>query len=128
LFRLLRSDLHQTSSDPWISEYADWAEESRGRRRDLYSKLFAVKPVEWSYEHEYRLIFGVDIDGPPNAFFRYPMEAVKSVIIGEKMPQDHRERLAKELAPLHLDIRSGIAKRQSNEFKVSIVDTEGFSS
>jgi hypothetical protein len=101
-------------------EFRDWANTSRAVTREMYAKLLATKPIEWQYEREIRLIFHSAADDQQGVLFRYPAVTVKSVIIGDKMSDDHRAVLSSALERAGLDVSLSVAKRDPSSFRVIV--------
>jgi Protein of unknown function (DUF2971) len=95
------------------------------RRMELNEMLqaaFASKPAEWSYEKEVRLIIQSPQEDKNPMSYKYASNALKSIIIGEKMPADFRLRIANVLTKLKTDITTKIAVRSSQEYRLIIED------
>jgi hypothetical protein len=60
---------------------------------EIYQKMLATKPLDWKYENEVRLICPAKFPDEKGEFLKYPPEAIKRVIFGEKMPKKQRDTL-----------------------------------
>ncbi|MDR3680518.1 MAG: DUF2971 domain-containing protein [Flavipsychrobacter sp.] len=103
-----------------IRTYADWLKKSRRLLFDLYAKQLAVKPIEWCYEKEMRLIFHSRSDSVSGEFFDYPATAVKSIVFGEKMSAETTKLLTNIVHIKYPDIPVGVAIRNRNDYKINI--------
>lgn len=103
-----------------IRAYSDWLKKSRKLLWELYSKQLAVKPVEWRYEKEMRLIFHSDSKSVSGELLKYPLSAVKSVVLGEKMSPQHKKVLTSIVKKKYPGIPVGTAIRNRLDYKISI--------
>ncbi|HEY4325114.1 MAG TPA: DUF2971 domain-containing protein [Mucilaginibacter sp.] len=103
-----------------IRPYADWLKRSRRLLFSLYAKQLAVKPMEWCYEKEMRLIYHSGSDSLNGELFDYPASAVKSVIFGEKMSAGNRKLLTDIAMEKYPGVRLGTAVRSRLDYKISI--------
>ena len=55
-------------------------------------KAFAAKPVQRKYEQEKRLLIRSKSPGDTSELFSFPSDAVKEIIIGERMPESYLTR------------------------------------
>ncbi|MFY9310093.1 MAG: DUF2971 domain-containing protein [Bacteroidia bacterium] len=88
--------------------------------RDFYSKMLATKPIEWEYEKEARLIFHSKAENSMGELFSYPESAIKSVIIGEKMPEKNKKIIESILLNKNLSAKIKIAQRNRSNYTVLI--------
>lgn len=86
----------------------------------IFQSMLATKPIEWSYEEEIRIIFQTERYDKYGEFMSYPDKAIKSIIIGEKMPEKHRQTLEKILAQRTNPITLKFAKRKKGQFNILI--------
>ncbi len=103
-----------------VRPYSDWLKRSRRLLFELYAKQLAIKPVEWSYEKEMRLIFHSRKDSDAGELFDYCASAVKSVIFGEKMSAENRKLITDVVLEKYPDIPLGTAVRSRPEYKIHI--------
>ncbi|AEX21544.1 hypothetical protein [Vibrio sp. EJY3] len=85
-----------SSDQEWYAVVADldaeW-EEAVSRMRDIHQKVLAVKPLQWEYENERRLLVSTDLDNKEPKFLRFPASAIKEVILGELMESNFKEKV-----------------------------------
>jgi hypothetical protein len=103
-----------------IRPYGDWLKKSRRLLFDLYAKQLAVKPLEWCYEKEIRLIFHTQSESMSGLLVHYPASAVKSVVLGEKMSDMHKELLYRVMREKYPDIPVGTAIRNRNDYSIVV--------
>lgn len=89
---------------------------------DIFVKMLATKPIDWKYEEEMRIITQLFIVNEASNFLKYPPQAIKSVIFGEKMPPKQLKTLANVFSSSPFSIELKTAKRSKGEFKVLISD------
>ena len=104
----------------YIKEYAWALKKARKLIFDLYAKQLAVKPLEWKYENEIRLVFHSNENTRTGQFFEYPAVAVKSIVIGEKMSENDKVSLMSVIKENYPYIKVGAAKRERNTFNIII--------
>jgi hypothetical protein len=82
--------------------------------------MLATKPINWKYEEEIRVIYQSLSDSKIGEFLKYPSEAIKSVIVGEKMPPKQISALKYlfETHPFPVEFKT--AKRAKDSFNVII--------
>ena len=104
-----------------IPMYEEAGAEALRMMHDIWRHAFGTKPAEWSYERERRLLVQTDRDDELPILRKYPFEAVKLIIVGERMPPAYRSRLeaihAKNCG--HAPIVT--AKRSSSHYRLDIV-------
>jgi hypothetical protein len=103
-----------------IRPYADWLKKSRRLLFSLYAKQLAVKPVEWGYEKEMRLIYHSKDDSLAGELFDYPASAVKSIIFGEKMSAENKMLLTDIVMKKYPDVPLGSAVRNRHDYKICV--------
>lgn len=74
-------------------DYQDAADEAVRKMQSIWREVFATKPVEWSYERERRLLVQTSRRDTAPILHPYPREAVKEIILGERMTDDNRSRI-----------------------------------
>lgn len=106
-----------------IKAYREVMEDACKRNREIYQQMLATKPMEWRYEEEVRIISNSGKLDKSGEFLKYPSEAIKSVIVGERMPIHQRRELMKaiEKHPSHINIKS--ASRVKGKFNI-VLSTE----
>jgi hypothetical protein len=76
-----------------IPMYEKSGAEALRTMRDIWQHVFATKPAEWRYERERRLLVPTDRTDTTPVFRNYPREAIKTVILGERMLDDYRSQV-----------------------------------
>nr|WP_253822618.1 DUF2971 domain-containing protein [Vibrio europaeus] len=90
------------------------------KSQEIYMKMLATKPKEWSYEEEKRIIYlSTDRD---DSLLAYPSSSIKRVIFGEKMPQNQVQTILNLFAAKGLSLTVQYARRASSAFKVELVE------
>lgn len=59
----------------------------------IWQQVFATKPSEWKYERERRLLVQTDQDDTAPTLRPFPRNAVKEVVLGERMPDIFRRQI-----------------------------------
>ncbi|WP_031437404.1 DUF2971 domain-containing protein [Methylobacter tundripaludum] len=90
------------------------------KNNEIYQKMLATKPNEWSYEEEIRIIYQTTKPEQSGEFFNYPSEAIKSVIFGERMPDRQVQVLRKLLERHPSPIILKKASRAKGKFNVIV--------
>ncbi|WP_262269603.1 DUF2971 domain-containing protein [Microvirga yunnanensis] len=88
--------------------------------RDIWQQVFATKPTEWSYERERRLLVQTEKTDDTPVFRRYPHEAVKEVILGERMPEAYRSEVLAVLKTSYAGVRVKTAHRAQGIYTLII--------
>ncbi len=102
------------------SSYNDTLNESLSKSNEIFKKMLATKPLVWEYEEEVRVIFQSLCDKKTGEFLKYPPQAIKSVIFGEKMPSKEVSALKCLFELHHYPIEFKTAKRVVGSFKVIV--------
>lgn len=76
-----------------IAMYKESGAQALRTMRKVWQQVFATKPVEWKYERERRFLFQTDRKDTAPITLSYDRNAVREVILGERMPVDYRARL-----------------------------------
>jgi hypothetical protein len=84
---------------------------------DLYTKTIATKPIQWKYEEEIRLVFSSN-EASEGEYFKYPPEAIKGIIFGERMDVKVKETLLQIIEAKKDPIEKRIASRNSETYKI----------
>ncbi|TDR77275.1 DUF2971 family protein [Photobacterium lutimaris] len=110
--------LESVSSDDEALCYESGLDKSLINSNEIYMKMLATKPLDWKYEEEIRIIYQSFCEKKSGQFLKYPPQAIKSVIFGEKMSEKQRDAL-KVLFELHpYPIAFKTAKREKGSFGV----------
>jgi hypothetical protein len=112
--------LHDPSTETFAQDYRNAAEEARQLVLQLYSRMLATKPLAWQYEEESRLIFHSRQRECYREPFKYGKEAVKAVILGERMPGEQREEILKILNESGLRALVKTASRRRGSYEIII--------
>lgn len=105
-----------------LSLYEAGVKDASYRLGEIYQKMLATKPVQWSYEEELRLIDFAPRTGQSGTLMFYPENAIKSVIFGEKMTRDHQQLVQGILHAKALVVPLKKAVRGDGNFNIHIVD------
>ena len=103
-----------------IAMYEESGEQALRAMREIWQKVFATKPAEWSYERERRLLVQTDREDASPILRRYDRAAVKEVILGERMPEDYRSGLLAVMEKNHADIPVRTARRSAGSYTLVI--------
>lgn len=76
-----------------LGGYKDALEKSFLSHDEIYQKMLATKPICWKYENEIRIICQAKSTEIKEYFLKYPINAIKSFTIGEKMPKNKMRTL-----------------------------------
>ena len=105
---------------PANPDYKAVANDAHKRMRQIWQKTFATKPREWRYERERRLLIHSKKADTSPIFLHYPAEAVREVIMGERMAAGFRKRL---LEIVHLRFSHAVvrtARRSQSDYSLTI--------
>lgn len=107
-------------SDNESSDYKEHFDKSLAESNNIFKKMLATKPINWKYEEEIRVIYQSMSDSKAGEFLKYPSQAIKSIIVGEKMPEKQISAL-KYLFDSHpYPVEFKRAKRAKGSFNVII--------
>lgn len=112
--------LGKTDEKHWITEYEKAGAEAVETMRDIWQKIFAVKPSDWSYERERRLLVHTNDSDIAPIQRRYPPEAVKEIILGERMSDPFRQRIMDVIAQKYPDVPVKIARRACDHYLIDV--------
>lgn len=107
-----------------LSMYDDGFKEASDRLREIYQKMLATKPLSWSYEEEWRIIDFAKRTNLSGVLMEYPVEAIKSVVIGEKMPPENVEAVKALVKKKNNSILLKKAVRVAGSFEIVVVDLD----
>jgi len=105
-----------------VGMYKEYLESVYEKNREIYQLMLANKSIEWKYEEELRIILQTDNFDKNGIFMKYPTSSLKSIIIGEKMPDRQKEALKKVIEKKINPIKLKLASRIDGQFKVEISD------
>ena len=109
----LANDIYWHGEDEDSSSAVDYM-------HDFYSKMLATKPRQWKYEKEVRLISSSNENSKKGKCFYYQQQAVKSIVFGDKISDNHKRMLQKLIKVKDLTIPVGIASRSKGSYKLNI--------
>tara|TARA_R110002126_G_scaffold141936_1_gene287143 strand:+ start:7903 stop:8817 length:915 start_codon:yes stop_codon:yes gene_type:complete len=104
-----------------IPMYKEAGAESFKTMQDIWQHAFGTKPAEWSYERERRLLVQTDRKDELPILRSYPLEAIKQIIVGERMPLEYRRRLEAVLSNSCGDVPIATAIRSTATYCLEIV-------
>lgn len=107
----LRAEIHM---------YEESGAKALGTLREIWQQVFATKPAEWGYEKERRLLVQTDKTDKSPLLRRYPREAVKAIIVGERMPSTYKAQLMAILEQNYTGVPVKTARRAQNAFTLFI--------
>lgn len=117
---LNRNQKHNAHSE--IRMYKEYLDTVYLKNREIYQKMLATKSIEWQYEEELRLIMQTSCIDKSGVNLKYPIQSLKCIIIGEKMPNSQREALMNIVHLKSKTIKFKIARRILGQFEVIIDD------
>jgi hypothetical protein len=104
-----------------IPMYEEAGAEAIRMMHDIWRHAFGTKPAEWNYERERRLLVQSGREDELPILRKYPFEAIKQVVVGERMPLDYRRRLEAILSKACGDVPVATASRSSSTYGLEIV-------
>lgn len=109
--------IQEEPKSTYMPDYEQALKDAEQLLDDLYTKTVATKPIQWKYEEEIRLVFS-DKNNSEGKFFKYPPEALKGIIIGEKMNLKAKETLLRIIEGKKLSIEKKIARRDIESYEI----------
>lgn len=85
----------------------------------ILQDAFATKPIDWRYEKEIRLILQMASDGP--VLHHYPTDALKRIIVGERISDRHLRDLKKAITDAGLTAPLSTARRRLDAYAIDVV-------
>jgi len=107
----------------WAAEiemYKDAMERAYRQNDEIYQKMLATKPLEWKYEEEIRIITQTEKTDKSGVTLKYPPEAIKSIILGEKMTPNHSQTIINIAKGYPTPIEIKKASRAPGKFDIVI--------
>lgn len=105
--------------------YEEYDGESfRADLNGMMKKALASKPLEWRYEKEVRLVVNTRNNDKSPILHQYNQEALKSIIIGERMPESYKTGIRDVLAKLDYHVNTKIAVRSRERYEINIEEFE----
>lgn len=105
-----------------ILMYKEYLDSTNLKNREIYQKMLAYKSIEWSYEEELRIILQTNNTEKTGLFMKYPTKSLKSIIIGEKMPERQKQALISIIKMKSNHIKLKTASGIDGQFNVEIKD------
>lgn len=112
--------LGNAEDDKWISIYEEYGALAVAQMHEIWQKVFAVKPREWKYENERRLIVHTSMDDEEPLLYSYPPHAVKEIILGERMDESYRIKIMSILREKYPAVAVKKARRVLGKYSVII--------
>jgi Protein of unknown function (DUF2971) len=103
-----------------IAMYEKSGEEALRTMRETWQHVFATKPVEWKYERERRLLVQTDKEDTTPVLRSYGRDAIKEIILGERMPGQYRARLLAMMQKRYPEIPVRTARRSAGAYTISV--------
>ncbi len=103
-----------------IQMYEESGAEALKTMRVIWQQVFATKPAEWSYERERRLLVQTDKSDNTPLLRSYPREAVRAVIVGERIPEAYRAELLAILEKNYAGVPVKTARRAQSAYLLVI--------
>lgn len=104
----------------WVPLYEQAASEAIKEMRDIWQNVFAVKPLSWEYERERRLLVQTQQNGTSPILRRYPREAIKEIILGERMEGIIRQQILAILKINNPNVPVRTARRAQGLYSIQI--------
>lgn len=105
-----------------VKMYSEYLNTVYEKNSVIYQKMLATKSIEWSYEEELRIILHSESNNNVGVFMKYPTKSLKSIIIGEKMPEKQKETIMKLVKSQRNNIILKKASIIEGQFNVKITD------
>lgn len=103
-----------------IAMYEDSGAEALRTMREIWQHVFATKPSEWKYERERRLLVQTDKTDTAPILQSYDRDAVREVILGERMPEEYRARLLAVVREHYPDASVRTAQRAQGAYTLTV--------
>lgn len=116
------AEYHGVDRSGEIDGYKDWYLADLDRVREIYQKMLATKPVAWKYEEELRLIKFSPGGGNVGIALDYPANAVKSLILGQKIEAENLRKLLDIFRKKHPDVPIKQAVTEPGSFDIQLVE------
>jgi hypothetical protein len=108
------------TSEQGTKAYRDAADDALQLLSELYAAALATKPLPWKYEEETRLILHADRYDSKGEHFHYRPEAVKSIIVGERVSDSAKAALIDALRQSGISAPLKIAYRLPASYELFI--------
>ncbi len=113
-------DLFYYAVDHGYQEYE--GEAFRIRLNSMMRGALASKPREWEYERELRLLVHTRQDDKAPIRHKYPVNALKSIIVGERMDDEYRTALRRVVDQLGVSVATQMAARSPDTYSLTLRD------
>lgn len=104
-----------------IPMYEEAGAEAVRMMHDIWRHAFGSKPAEWSYERERRLLVQSDRQDDFPILRKYPVDAIKQIVVGERMPPDYKCRLETVLSKNYGSVPVTTARRSMSTYRLEFV-------
>ena len=101
--------------------YAEAGAEAVRMMHDIWRHAFGSKPAEWSYERERRLLVQSDRQDDSPILRKYPADAIKKIVVGERTPPEYRRRLETVLSKNYGSVPVTTARRSTSTYRLEFV-------
>jgi len=88
--------------------------------QEIWQRVFATKPSQWEYERERRLLIQTDKSDEIPILRSYGRDAVREVILGERMPAEYSAQVLNVMRDCYPDVPIRTAHRALDAYKVII--------
>jgi hypothetical protein len=112
--------IKEFKGDSFLPDYRKALLDAQDLLYVLYRSMLCHKPINWEYEEETRLILHTESDGKDGEPYSYSKDAIKAVIIGEKISNDNVDKINNILTHLGLNVPIKQAVRSRNKYEVLI--------
>lgn len=110
----------KTGLEGQIAMYEESGTQALRTMREIWQQVFATKPAAWKYERERRLLVQTDREDAAPFLRRYGRDAIKEVILGERMPEDYRSRVFAVMREHYPDTPLRTARRSPSDYTIII--------
>lgn len=112
--------LGKADDKEWIPIYEEAGAAAVAKMRKIWQYVFAVKPSEWSYERERRLLVHTRCCDKEPMMRSFSSDAIKEIILGERMNDDFREKLLAVLNKNYPGVPIRTAHRSHNLYTINV--------
>lgn len=109
--------MEEDPNSPMLLDYEQALKDATQLLESLYTKTIATKPKQWKYEKEFRLVFYSD-KTTEGEYFKYPPDAIKSIIFGERIDLKVKETLLQIIEEKNISIKMKSAFRNPETYKI----------
>jgi hypothetical protein len=112
--------LGKTDEMSWIPIYEQAGAEALRQMQEIWQLVFAAKPTEWKYEGERRLLVQSPQSDTAPILRPYPREAIKEVILGERMVDHYRVQILALMKKRYPEVPVRTARRAKGVYTLVI--------